>query len=291
MKIRIGTRKSRLALIQTNMFISAVNKVFPDIDTEIVDIVTKGDEITDIPLDKIGGKGFFTDAIENALLENRIDFAVHSAKDMPSEETDGLCVSAVLERASVNDVLIFRKGFSANGRIKIGTSSRRRTVGILKIYPDAEISDIRGNVDTRLNKLANGEYDGIILAAAGLERLGAFNDTRFDFITIDTATIIPAPCQGIIAVQSRQGDYKEILDAIKHSDTYCCFQTEREILRLSDSGCSTPVGAVSYVSDGKIYISATADQKNIICDSGDVSERFLIAERIVKQICPERFIL
>ena len=288
MKIRIGTRKSRLALIQTDMFIAAVKKEFPGIETEIVNISTKGDEIIDRPLEKIGGKGVFTDAIESALLEKRIDFAVHSAKDMPSDITEGLCVGAVLRRASPVDVTVFRKGFVPSDEMIIGTSSTRRSYGISKLYAHAVLKDIRGNVDTRLNKLHNGEYDCIILAAAGLERLGAFDDSRFDFVRLPTDIIMPAPCQGIIAIQSRRDEFAEILSRIDHTDTMYAYETERAILRLMGAGCSSPLGALAEIKGDRIDIQISTDQKSISSDGGDITKRLIIAERLVKRICAER---
>lgn len=212
MKIKIGTRKSKLAVAQTNMAAEKIRKAFPRIEIEIVYISTKGDLVLDKPIADIGGKGIFVSEIEKALLDKTIDIAVHSAKDLPVKLADGLEISGVLERGNYRDVLAVKKGVNIdrNDSCKIGTGSIRRQVNFKNIYPNANFANIRGNVDTRLEKLYSGEYDGIILAAAGLERLGLINDERFDFMPFDYKDFLPAPCQGIIAVEGR----KKILQRI-----------------------------------------------------------------------------
>lgn len=170
MTLKKGTRKSRLAVKQAEMAEAEIKKKFPDVHTEFVYITTEGDRVTDRPLSQLSGKGVFVSDIENALLKKRIDIAVHSAKDMAVECAGGLAVTGVLERGCPYDVLISLKGRAA-GNV-FGTGSPRRRCVIEKHFPNAVIKDIRGNIDTRLQKLRNGEYDSIVLARAGLERLG-----------------------------------------------------------------------------------------------------------------------
>ena len=284
MKIRIGTRKSKLALIQSELAADAIKREFPDAEIEPVHITTRGDVILDKPLEKIGGKGVFIDEIERAMLDGEIEIAVHSAKDLPLELAEGTCICAVLKRADPHDILVTRRGGSMPENPVIGTSSTRRAAGVRKLLPGAVTADIRGNVDTRLNKLYDGQYDAIVLAAAGLERLGAFSDNRFDFTVIELTTLVPASCQGIIAVQSRDGELAETLSAISDRDTFMCFETERKVLELLNAGCSSPAGAVSYIKDGIITLTVTKDQHEILTDSAPCEKRFTLAERLVNAL-------
>ena len=284
MKIRIGTRKSKLALIQSEMAANAIKAAFPGAETELVHITTKGDIVLDKPLEKIGGKGVFIDGIEHAMLADEIDIAVHSAKDLPLELAAGTCICAVLPRADAHDVLVTRKGEALPEKPIVGTSSTRRAAGVLKLLKNAVTADIRGNVDTRLQKLADGQYDAIVLAAAGLSRLGAFPDKRFGFEYISCETLVPAPCQGIIAVQSRVGEIAEMLHEISDCDTFMCFETERRVLELMNAGCSSPAGAVSHIEGGEITLTVTKDQRKILTDSAPVTERFALAERLVNAL-------
>ena len=284
MKIRIGTRKSRLALIQSKMVEIAVMSAFAGAETELVEITTSGDRVLDKPLEKLGGKGVFIDAIEQAMLDGKIDIAVHSAKDLPLDLAEGTKICAVLPRADVHDVLVTRKGFELPEYPFIGTSSTRRAEGIKKLLPNSVTRDIRGNVDTRLQKLADGGYDCIILAAAGLTRLGAMNDRRFDFKPLGFDTLVPAPCQGIIAVQSRAGDTAEMLNKISDENTYLCFETERRVLELMNAGCSSPAGAYAAVKGERMILTVTRDQHTILKDSAEIADRFALAERLVSRL-------
>ena len=282
--IRIGTRKSKLAVIQSEMVASALKEAFPDIVTELVYITTKGDIILDRPLEKIGGKGVFIEEIERALLDDQIDIAVHSAKDLPLDIADGTCIAAVIRRADPRDCLVVRKGEKLFGSPVIGTSSTRRAVGVHKLYPCAETADIRGNVDTRLNKLASGGYDAIVLAMAGLSRLWALPDERFTYSLISIEKLVPAPCQGIIAVQSRDGDLTRELQAINDRNTFLCFETERSVLELLNAGCSSPSGALARIEEGRLLLTVTKDQLTILTDSAEHDERFSLAERLVNRL-------
>ena len=284
MKIRIGTRKSKLALIQSELAANAIKASFPDAETELVHITTKGDIILDKPLEKIGGKGVFIDEIERAMLAGYIDIAVHSAKDLPLELAAGTQICAVLPRADAHDVLVTRRGETLPEKPVIGTSSTRRAAGVRKLLNGAVTADIRGNVDTRLQKLYDGQYDGIVLAAAGLARLGVFSDERFDYKEIPFSVLVPAPCQGVIAVQSRVGGIADKLRGISDSDTYYCFETERKVLDLLNAGCSSPAGAFAEISGGKITLTVTKDQQKSLTDSADIADRSGIAERLVSAL-------
>lgn len=284
MNIKIGTRKSKLALAQTNMVVNEIKKYFPSINIEVVHFTTKGDKVLNKPLINIGGKGVFVTEIEDALLNKEIDLAVHSAKDLPLKLQDNLTISSVLKRGNYRDTLVTVKGkeIDFSREIIIGTGSNRRKLAFKNLYPNAAFKDIRGNVDTRLNKLYNGEYDGIILAMAGLERLDLLSDSRFTFTPFDYKEFVPAPCQGIIAIESRNNDLTEILSKINHKDTFYSFQTERHILNILNADCGMPLGAYSFVENNKINAVYTSDSKEIITKSDLIENRFSLAESVVR---------
>lgn len=284
MNIKIGTRKSKLALAQTTMVVNEIKKYFPSINIEVVHFTTKGDKVLNKPLINIGGKGVFVTEIEDALLSKEIDLAVHSAKDLPLKLQDNLTISAVLKRGNYRDTLVTVKGkeIDFSREIIIGTGSNRRKLAFKNLYPNAAFKDIRGNVDTRLNKLYNGEYDGIILAMAGLERLDLLSDSRFTFTPFDYNSFVPAPCQGIIAIESRNNDLTEILSKINHQDTFYSFQTERHILNILNADCGMPLGAYSFVENNKINVVYTSDSKEIITKSDLIENRFTLAESVVR---------
>ena len=284
MNIKIGTRKSKLALAQTNMVVNEIKKYFPSINIEVVHFTTKGDKVLNKPLINIGGKGVFVTEIEDALLNKEIDLAVHSAKDLPLKLQDNLTISSVLKRGNYRDILVTVKGkeIDFSKETVIGTGSNRRKLAFKNLYPNATFKDIRGNVDTRLNKLYNGEYDGIILAMAGLERLDLLSDSRFTFTPFDYKEFVPAPCQGIIAIESRNNDLTEILSKINHKDTFYSFQTERHILNILNADCGMPLGAYSFVENNKINVVYTSDSKEIITKSDLIENRFNLAESVVR---------
>lgn len=287
MKVRIGTRKSKLALAQTEMFAKALQNRFKNTEIEIVHISTKGDKILDKPLAMIGGKGVFISELENALLSGEADMAVHSAKDLPLELADGLEISSALQRGNYRDVLVARKNNPIQNRedFIVGTGSLRRQSFIKKIYPLVCIKDIRGNVDTRINKLVNKEYDGIILAAAGLERLSLYNSTDYDIMPFEYKDFLPAPCQAIIVAESRKGSaVSQMLREISHRETMLEFETERQIPKLLNADCGMPVGAFSKVTNGKIELIISADCKKTISGSADIKDRFNLAKRLVSEL-------
>lgn len=285
MKIRIGTRSSKLAMAQTRMAAQMLESKFSDLNIEIIPVVTKGDALREKPLYRIGGKGVFVAEIERALVGGEIDIAVHSAKDMPVRLAEGTAVGTVLKRGDPRDVLIMRKG--AEECSVIGTGSLRRRAGLRKFFPKAEFKDIRGNIDTRIKKLENGEFDAIMLAAAGLERLGIGQNPNFEYRFFSPEELVPAPCQGIIAVQCAEGSRaEELLKKINDPNTFLRFEAEREILRLTGADCTVPLGAYAEISDGMMTLTA---EKNSVRVSGSapVGERFGLAERVVKKLCAE----
>jgi hydroxymethylbilane synthase len=261
--IRIGTRRSNLAVAQTGIVAEAIEKAGNGILTELVLKQTEGDRILDKPLLEFGGKGVFVTEFEQALLRGEIDLAVHSAKDMPMELEEGLGIVAVLEREDPRDVLVTLAGSSFLGKkeLVIGTSSLRRKMQIHEtgkvLWPDMEIrcENLRGNVQTRLLKLAKGEYDGIILAAAGLKRLGLWEDKRYDYQCFDCESFVPAGGQGILAVEGRINSGIESLYAqINNENASLCLNLERHILKLLDAGCHEPIGIYSRFVDGKMEV-------------------------------------
>lgn len=287
MKIKIGTRKSKLALAQTEMFAKVLQNKFKNTEIEIVHISTKGDKILDKPLAMIGGKGVFISELENALLSGEADMAVHSAKDLPLELADGLEISSALQRGNYRDVLVARKNEPIKNEEKfiVGTGSLRRRGFIKKQYPLVQIKDIRGNVDTRINKLINKEYDAIILAAAGLERLSLYNSADYDIMPFEYKDFLPAPCQAIIVAESRKGSaVSQMLREISHRETMLEFETERQIPKLLNADCGMPVGAFSKVTNGKIELIISTDCKKTISGSADIKDRFNLAKRLVSEL-------
>lgn len=251
-KIRIGTRGSRLALRQSEMVEAAIKSKFPEIETEICVISTRGDRDLEMSLTGQLEKGLFTREIEAALLDESIDIAVHSLKDLPVEPPQGICIGAYLPRASVEDVWIGRLPLDElpAGAV-IGTSSPRRIAQLRLIYPDFEYKAIRGNVETRIAKVDSGEYDGIIMAKAGMERLGL--EGRITEV-ISPLVLVPAPGQAAIAVHRRKQDKEtaKVLAKINHGKTKREVETERLLLSSIGGGCALPF-ACHCTSDEEEY--------------------------------------
>lgn len=248
--IRIGTRKSKLALIQTNIVAESIKKADSSVICEIVEITTEGDKNLEKKLTEFGGKGAFTGELEKALIEGKIDIAVHSGKDLPIEEGEGLEIYAVPKRENPADVIVTMKGKRLNENSVLGTGSVRRQLQL-----KYKTKSIRGNVETRLLKMEKGEYDGVVLAYAGLKRLGLLNEEKYDYKIMDTDEMYPAPCQGIIAVECRKDSkFKYILDRINHEDTYICFCAERCFVTELGLGCQMPVGAYAEVKNDEVCI-------------------------------------
>ncbi|MDD1686062.1 hydroxymethylbilane synthase [Methanoregula sp.] len=235
MSIRIGTRGSKLALAQTETVIQKLKAL--DIDAEKIIINTQGDTTTHVPLHAIGGQGVFVRALDDAILDNTIDCAVHSMKDIPAYRPSGLFTAAILKRDSPADFVAHR-GELGHVRV-IGTSSTRRRAQLLRHDPTITIRDLRGNVDTRIRKMSGGEYDGIILAEAGLTRLGI----RIQGERLPTDKFVPSPNQGTIAVVSRADpSLMEVLSALDHPETRTDVLIERAVMEQLGGGCYTPLG-------------------------------------------------
>lgn len=269
MKLRIGTRRSRLALAQTEMFAQAIRKKHPQISIETVEFTTRGDRILDRPLDRIGGKGVFVEEIEQALKSGEIDAAIHSAKDLPSQLAEGLEISGVLPRGDYRDMLVMRKDaeYSPTDRFTAGTGSLRRRMNLSKLYPYAEFSDIRGNVDTRLRKLSDGEYDAIILAAAGADRLGISME-EYTVRKFSYEEFLPAPCQAIIAAECTSGTpAAELIGSVSDRNTMLCFQAERGVIEALGADCTVPVGAYSEIIGDVMRL--TVSDKNGTIERGE----------------------
>lgn len=258
MKLRIGTRGSRLALWQANFVKSALLSKIPSLEIAVVKIRTTGDKNTGDNLSEIGGKGVFVKEIEEALLDNRIDIAVHSLKDVPSFLPEGLLIASVLKRHNPYDAFISASGKKIDElspKSVVATGSERRKFQLLDIYPDLKVVPIRGNVDTRLKKLQTMNLDGLILAAAGLQRLGL--DSHITQI-FEPDRMVPSPCQGIIGIECREGDNEilDCLDKIKDSNTSVCAAVERTFLQTFGGDCTVPVGCYSFIDGDQISASS-----------------------------------
>jgi len=256
-KVVIGTRGSRLALIQAGIARKALEEAFPELEVEIREIKTTGDVITDIPLEKIGDKGLFIKELEAALLQEEIDLAVHSMKDMPTALPEGLQIGAVMEREEPWDVFISAGGNRKLSDLKpgeqLGSSSLRRRAQLLHHFPHLEICPIRGNVDTRLKKLQQGEYDGIILAYAGVKRMG-WSEQISEIIPADIC--LPSVGQGAIGLEIRAGDRQteELVSVLNCSRTEAQVLAERAFLRKLEGGCQIPVGALAESRPGELLL-------------------------------------
>lgn len=255
MKLRVGTRGSKLALAQTNWVIDQLKSLFPELEFEVKIIKTTGDKILDSPLSKIGGKGLFVKEIEEALLREEIDFAVHSMKDVPAQLPEGLEIFCIPERESPFDVWISKFGSVKElpSGAKVGTSSLRRSVQIKKIRKDLEILPLRGNVDTRLRKWKEGQFEGIILAEAGLKRLGI----SIDCYRFSAEEMIPAVGQGALGIEVRRHDEstKQVLSKLHSEKTAICVRAERSFLYTLEGGCQVPLGAHATLKDHKLVIT------------------------------------
>ena len=267
--IKIGTRGSKLALWQANWVKSALNARHPSLSFELVTIKTKGDKILDIPLAKVGGKGLFVKEIEDALLNGLIDLAVHSMKDMPAEIPQGLCIGAIPQREIPQDVLISKKGLllsKLKPQSRIGTSSLRRTAQLLHARPDLVILPLRGNLDTRLKKLETENLDAIILAAAGVKRLGLEGRiTEY----MDENVMLPAVGQGALCIEIRQNDpeVEPIVSSLEHHQTRVEVMGERAFLNRLEGGCQVPIAAYGKIEKNTFTLCGlvvTVDGKTVI---------------------------
>lgn len=254
--IRIATRKSPLALWQAEHVAERLQRTFPGCRTELIKMTTQGDKILDAPLAKIGGKGLFVKELEQGMLDGLADIAVHSMKDVPVAFPDGLHLAAILSREDPSDAFVSNRyatlqDLPANARI--GTSSLRRQCQIKELYPDAEILSLRGNVNTRLAKLDAGEYDAIILASAGLKRLGMAERISQ---CLDTSVSLPAIGQGAIGIECRTDDTEinDMLSALHDSETGLCVAAERAMNARLNGGCQVPIAGFARMQGEQLFM-------------------------------------
>lgn len=259
MKIRIGTRQSKLALWQTEHVKSELMRHHPGIEVEVIHINTKGDKILDVALSKIGDKGLFTKELETALLEGQVDLAVHSLKDLETNMPKGLALAAVSKRHDVNDVLIARKkgttidSLPENGTV--ATGSLRRRSQLLNLRPDLKVAELRGNVPTRIQKFLDSDWDAIILARAGVERLG-LEEHISSIIPIDL--MLPAVGQGALGLQTREDDVEsmKIVDCLHDNNIFASVSAERAFLRQLEGGCQVPIAAHAITKPNGLFLKA-----------------------------------
>ena len=285
------SRQSRLALQQAGIVQQQLQTLYPQLKIEIMGITTSGDQILDQPLNKIGGKGLFVKELELCLLNGQADIAVHSMKDVPAELPSGLGLGAILKRADPRDVLLSLQHFNLeqfpSGAV-IGSSSLRRQSQLLAARPDLKVSDLRGNIETRIQKLKNGDYDGIILAAAGLERL-ALNEWLDQPLSV--STMLPAVGQGVLGIEYRLDDevVRKLIAPLNDATTSCVLQAERSMNATLNGGCQAPIGGLDIIKnniltlrglvgspDGKIIY--TAEQ------AGDFADPSLIGEMVARKL-------
>ena len=302
--IRLGTRGSKLALRQAELAAAALHAAAPGIAVELCIIKTTGDKILDTPLSAIGDKGLFTKEIEQALLDNSIDMAVHSCKDLPSELAPGLVIGAVLPRENPCDVLLSSAGYTFETlpqAARIGTSSLRRTAQLKALRPDLVVLPLRGNVETRIRKMHDEGLDAIVLACAGIARLGLM-DKAAQMLSADL--MLPSPGQGAIAIEARSGDTEisELLAKINDAKTGCEVRAERAFLLRLHGGCQVPVGCLAQADRDAVSITgmiASLDGQQMFRDTIaggaldaetlgiQLAERLLAAgaDKVLKEIC------
>lgn len=287
--LRLATRKSALAMWQANFVKSALESAHPDLEVEIVGMTTQGDRDKSSPLTKLGGKGVFVKELEVALLEGRADIAVHSMKDVPSVFPEGLGIVAICEREDPRDAFISNSAASFSELPKgarLGSSSMRRRLQLQEQRPDLAYLDVRGNVETRLRKLDDGEFDAIILAVAGLKRLG-LGDRITD--AIDPLDSIPAAGQGAVGIEARLDDQAtlDLLSAINHVDTFDCVTCEREVSVGLGASCDLPIAAFATLDGGNIALQTyVGTERKHIRVQGEAARQDAIAmaKRVTQQL-------
>jgi hydroxymethylbilane synthase len=253
MKVRLATRRSALALAQSRQVAAQLQALEPGLEVELVEVVTQGDRIQDVSLALIGGKGLFVSEVEQLLLDGRAEFAVHSLKDVPAELAEGLVLAAVPEREDARDVLVTAEGLALDdleAGARVGTNSLRRSLQLGRQRNDLQYAMLRGNVDTRLKKLAAGEYHAIVLAAAGLRRLGLFDRPLWP---MPEEISVPAVGQGALAIEARADDAATLalLAKLDHAESRACVEAERAFLAALGGDCHTPLAGHSRFLDGR----------------------------------------
>lgn len=295
MKIRVGSRESRLAVIQSELVMAEIARAHPEIELELVTMKTTGDKILDRTLDKIGGKGLFVRELDAALLDGRVDLTVHSCKDLPMDLPEDLPIAAFLPREDPRDALVLPEGASAwDVRQPAGSASPRRRVQLRELFPELEVRPVRGNVQTRLRKLDGGEYGALILAAAGLKRLGLEGRVSRYFTPEE---LLPAAGQGILAVQCRADMDRSVFDCLRDREAALCALAERAFVRALDGGCSSPIAAHARAAGDVITVTGMyvdgADRVRKGSASGPAAEGEALAQALAKKLkedasCPEK---
>lgn len=278
-KVVIGSRESLLAVAQSKMVIAYLNQEHPELDVDLLTMKTTGDKILDRRLDQIGGKGLFVKELDLALHEKRSDYSVHSLKDLPMEVPNELPVVCYSKREDPRDVLVLPKGVSKLDLSKpIGTSSMRRILQLKKIFPDAEFKSARGNLQTRIRKLDEGQFCAIILAAAGMKRMG-YQDRISRYFTPEE--VIPSAGQGILAVQGRAGEDHSIFDGFRGQEASVQAICERAFVRRLNGGCTSPIAAHAMIEDGHIHLLGFYVEEESMKEArGEMTGSFEDAEKI-----------
>lgn len=286
MKIKIGSRNSLLALSQTQIIVDALVKAHPGLEIEVVGITTTGDKILDRTLDQVGGKGLFVKELDRALLDGEVDLCVHSLKDLPMEVHPKLPILAISHREDPRDVLVLPQGHSGVPS-HIGCASKRRRLMLPLLFPQAKLSPIRGNIITRLEKLEEGVVDALVLAAAGLKRIG-LEERIHRYFSIEE--ILPSAGQGALVIQGREDFPKELLNAVHCEETALCCSVERSFTASLMGGCTSPVAAYAFVEEDTLYVEGFYEEhgrslRKKIC--GPRKEADQLGSRLAKQILEE----
>lgn len=295
MKLRIGSRDSLLAVIQSRLVMDALQAAHPGIELELVTMKTTGDKILDRTLDQVGGKGLFVKELDAALQAGRVDLTVHSCKDLPMELPEGLPIAAFLRREDPRDVLALPEGAAEwDVRLPAGSASPRRRVQLRELFPAAEVRPVRGNVQTRLRKLDEGGYGALILAAAGMKRLGLERRISRYF---EPEELLPAAGQGILAVQCRADMDRAVFDCLRDREAEICALAERAFVQALDGGCSSPIAAYARMEGDNVtvtgmYVDGTERVRKGAA-SGPAGEGEALARALAKKLkedasCPEK---
>ena len=295
MKLRIGSRDSLLGVIQSRLVMDALQAAHPGIELELVTMKTTGDKILDRTLDQVGGKGLFVKELDAALQAGRVDLTVHSCKDLPMELPEGLPIAAFLRREDPRDVLALPEGAAEwDVRLPAGSASPRRRVQLRELFPAAEVRPVRGNVQTRLRKLDEGGYGALILAAAGMKRLGLERRISRYF---EPEELLPAAGQGILAVQCRADMDRAVFDCLRDRESEICALAERAFVQALDGGCSSPIAAYARMEGDNVtvtgmYVDGTERVRKGAA-SGPAGEGEALARALAKKLkedasCPEK---
>ncbi|MDE7261755.1 MAG: hydroxymethylbilane synthase [Oscillospiraceae bacterium] len=286
MRLRVGSRESRLAVAQSEYVMEVIRKAHPELDLELVTMKTTGDKILDRTLDKVGGKGLFVRELDAALREGRVDLTVHSCKDLPMDLPEDLPLAALTCREDPRDALVLPVGAAGWDRSRpVGSASLRRSLQLQALYPGLEVRPVRGNIQTRLNKLDSGEYGALVLAAAGLKRLGLEGRISRYF---QPEELLPSAGQGVLAVQCRAGMDTAFLDCVRDREAEACVLAERAFVGALNGGCSSPVAAYVVVKGERITVTGMyVNEENRLWKgsvSGSISDGAALARGLADKL-------